>query len=406
MGWLVPFSSLTPEQQGAALMPIDGHRAIVGGPGSGKTLVLLHRFAYLFQRNGAKFDACRMFVFTTTLKDFIRAALPDAGVPDDLVTTFDKWCVDVYKAHISARLPRKTVGKLNLPDFAAIRTAVHEAVTQRGLLRQSYEFVVVDEGQDLTTQAVEIVGSVAKHVTVAMDGKQQLYDEGAAEDGILKALGLKRQNVSLVAGFRCNPMVTALAAHFLPTARQQDEFKLQARNASGDRQRPLLLIAPEWQTEKERIAELMRMRFAQGESVGVLLPRRNLVFGYAKGFKDLGIDVVTDGRNGVEFGDPRPKILTYHEAKGLTFDSIFLPRLDTGAFTEHLLKRQMPLMFVGVSRATRWVCLSTLEGRMIAPLQDIVSEVGQAYVEIQQISGSTAAGSVDDDNESEEELPY
>ena len=79
MGWLVPFSSLTPEQQGAALMPIDGHRAIVGGPGSGKTLVLLHRFAYLFQRNGAKFDACRMFVFTTTLKDFIRAALPDAG---------------------------------------------------------------------------------------------------------------------------------------------------------------------------------------------------------------------------------------------------------------------------------------------------------------------------------------
>jgi hypothetical protein len=43
---------------------------------------------------------------------------------------------------------------------------------------------------------------------------------------------------------------------------------------------------------------------------------------------------------------------------------------------------------------------------MIAPLQGIVSEVGQAYVEIQQISGSTAAGSVDDDHESEEELPY
>lgn len=406
MGWLVPFSSLTPEQQSAALMPTEGHRVIVGGPGSGKTLILLHRLAYLFQRNGAKADACRMFVFTTTLKDFIKAALPDTGVPEDLVTTFDKWCVDVYKTHIGGRLPRKTVGKLNLPDFAAIRAAVHEAVTQRGLLRHSYEFVVVDEGQDLTTQAVEIVGAVAKHVTVAMDGKQQLYDEGAAEDGILKALGLKRQNVSLVAGFRCNPMVTALAAHFLPTARQQEEFKLQARNASGDRQRPLLLIAPEWQAEKARIAELMRMRFAQGESVGVLLPRRNLVFGYAKGFKEIGIDVVTDGRNGVEFGDPRPKILTYHEAKGLTFDTVFLPRLDTGAFTEHLLKRQMPLMFVGVSRATRWACLSTLDGRMIAPLQSMVAGGTQDYIEVQRIDGAPDSEPISGEEEPDDELPY
>jgi superfamily I DNA/RNA helicase len=406
VGWLVPFSSLTPEQQNAALMPTDNHRAIVGGPGSGKTLVLLHRFAYLFQRSGAKADACRMFVFTTTLKDFIRAALPDTHVPADLVTTFDKWCVDVYKTHIGATLPRRIVGRRNLPDFAAIRAAVHQAVTQRGLLRHSYEFVMVDEGQDLTTQAVDIVASVAKHVTVAMDGKQQLYDEGAAEGGILKALGLKRQNVSLVAGFRCNPMITALAAHFLPTTRQQEEFRLQSRSASGDRQRPLLLISPDWQTEKARLAELMRMRFAQGESVGVLLPRRNLVFGYAEGFRALDIDVVTDGRDGVDFGDPRPKILTYHEAKGLTFDTVFLPRLDTGAFTEHLVKRQMPLLFVGVSRATCWACLSTLEGRMIAPLQGIVSKGGQDYVEIQQLSSDTATGHADDDDEPEEELPY
>ena len=53
-----------------------------------------------------------------------------------------------------------------------------------------------------------------------------------------------------------------------------------------------------------------------------------MLFGYAKGLKELGIDVVTDGREGVDFGDPRPKVLTYHAAKGLAFDSVFLPRLD------------------------------------------------------------------------------
>jgi len=216
-------------------------------------------------------------------------------------------------------------------------------------------------------------------------------------------LGLARQNVSLIAGFRCNPMVTALAAHFLPDGRQREEFKLQARNARGDRQKPLLLVAPDWQSERDRLAELMRLRFSQGESVGVLLPQRRLVFGYAKGFKELGIDVLTDTREGIEFGDPRPKVMSYHEAKGLTFDSIFMPRLDTGAFTEHLLRRQLPLMFVGVSRAVRWACLSTLAEKMVPPVADIVNGGMLDYVEVKHVTA--AAGDTARPPESDE-LPF
>lgn len=403
MGWLIPFSTLTPEQQSAAMMPTDRHRVITGGPGAGKTLVLLHRFAYLFQRGGGRPDSGRLVVFTTTLKDFVRAALPDAGVPEDMVTTFDKWCADIYRKHVGARLPYHQVGKRSQPNFATIRRAVHEAVVQRGVMRGAYEFVVVDEGQDLTVEAIEMLAAVAKHVTVAMDGKQQLYDEGAAENGLLKALGLTRQNVSLIAGFRCNPMVTALAAHFLPDGRQREEFKLQARNARGDRQKPLLLVAPDWQSERDRLAELMRLRFSQGESVGVLLPQRRLVFAYAKGLKELGIDVLTDSRDGIEFGDPRPKVLTYHEAKGLTFDSIFMPRLDTGAFTEHLLRRQLPLIFVGVSRAVRWACLSTLSEKMIPPIAAITHGDALDYVEVQRIGATTEVTDLSPDDD---ELPF
>ena len=38
MGWLVPYSSLTPEQQQAVMLPLEGHRVIVGGPGAGDGL--------------------------------------------------------------------------------------------------------------------------------------------------------------------------------------------------------------------------------------------------------------------------------------------------------------------------------------------------------------------------------
>jgi len=43
--------------------------------------------------------------------------------------------------------------------------------------------------------------------------------------------------VSLVSAFRCNPMVTALAANFLESESKQDEFRRQAKNAVGDRHR-------------------------------------------------------------------------------------------------------------------------------------------------------------------------
>ena len=42
-GWLVPRSDLTPEQLRAIELPPTEHRVVIGGPGSGKTQMLLHR---------------------------------------------------------------------------------------------------------------------------------------------------------------------------------------------------------------------------------------------------------------------------------------------------------------------------------------------------------------------------
>lgn len=41
--WLLPLEDLTPEQVRAVELKPSEHRLIFGGPGSGKTQVLLHR---------------------------------------------------------------------------------------------------------------------------------------------------------------------------------------------------------------------------------------------------------------------------------------------------------------------------------------------------------------------------
>ena len=61
-----------------------------------------------------------------------------------------------------------------------------------------------------------------------------------------------------------------------------------------------------------------------------------------------------------DFSSSRPKLMPYHSAKGLTFDSVFLPRLQDNAFfrqPEDTLRR---LIFVGITRAITWIFMSSV----------------------------------------------
>jgi hypothetical protein len=96
---------------------------------------------------------------------------------------------------------------------------------------------------------------------------------------------MKRQNVALVAAFRCNPMVTALLRDSCPPGGSEtsSSFTRATRSAIAE---AVAAGGARRQAEKGRLIEPMRLRFARGETVAVLLPRKNLVFGYAKGFRE------------------------------------------------------------------------------------------------------------------------
>ena len=53
---------------------------------------------------------------------------------------------------------------------------------------------------------------------------------------------------------------------------------------------------------------------------------------------------------------------TFFMAKGLTFDSVLLPRLTAKAYYHINRERMKRMMFVGIARATQWVYLSTVKG--------------------------------------------
>ena len=360
MTWLVPYGDLTPDQLHAVDASADVHRLIVGAPGSGKTLTLLHRTARLRERYHVTEGRYRLLVFTNVLKQYIRAGCADLGIPVEAVGTFDAWCAEYFDTNIGGRRPWDTARKSL--DFAVIRTRVHAHVMAGK--PNLYDFVVVDEGQDLDTEAFEVLRSVARHVTVAADRKQQLYEHGTSEEAIAERLGLPRRNLSLLAAFRCSPYIVPLASAFIADAAEANTFREQTLTAPGPRETPVLFVASSFGEEREKLGEVVRQRVIIGERVAILLPQSRQVFGFKKAMEEFGLQVEVQGRNeSLDFTSLTPKLITYHSAKGLTFDTVLVPRVVASSFDRRPEALALRMMFVAITRAARWVYLSTVAGQ-------------------------------------------
>src|SRR5262249_1764954 len=180
------YAALTPEQLRAVELSPEEHRVILGPSGSGKTQILLHRARYLCDTFHLAEDRFHIFVLTNLLKEYLGSALQLLDLPAHCVTTLDRWCAEFYQGHIARTLPwdwEKAWEWEKVPDVAAIRRAVlnklREPVWNFPVLhaardkirgnspKQSlFDFVFVDEGQDLDEEAFELLKTVSKHVTV------------------------------------------------------------------------------------------------------------------------------------------------------------------------------------------------------------------------------------------------
>ncbi len=79
-----------------------------------------------------------------------------------------------------------------------------------------------------------------------------------------------------------------------------------------------------------------------------------------------------------------PKIATYFQAKGLTFDCVLLPRLTDRAFWRFTPAWRQRLLFVGIARATQWAYLSSIEGMGMAELSVLYEAEENRHLTVQR----------------------
>lgn len=375
MNWLVPPNELTPDQQRAIELSPLNNIAITGGPGSGKTMVLVYRAQFLSKKYKTSPARYRILVYTNILKDYIKSALNLLDLPEDNVLVFANWCHLFHEKYIG-RVPWNK--SENVPDFRLTQLNVKDYILSGRIDLPIYDFLMVDEGQDLDKDAFQIISRLAAHVTVCMDDKQQIYETGISSSEIISALGIRRTNISFIEAFRVCPYIVKLASHFIPTKSEREAFEHQNRLPQVEKETPMFYLARDFENEREMLVSKIGERLLKNDRIVVLFPTNRQLYGFAMGMKEHGLDVEiprkyrSRNENGLNFSSSLPKLMTYFGAKGLTFDAVFMPRLLSQSFERFSEARVEKLLFVGITRATKWVYLSTIDGNSLPALDRLI----------------------------------
>lgn len=365
MKWLIPRDGLTEDQLNAVLMSRQQNQLVIGGPGSGKTLVLVHR-AKDFVLNGVPPEKIKILVYTKVLVQYLEGAVSVVGLPSGIVSTFDSWAM---MAHRQFAQGKSAVVKGNGLDYDLMREQVLESLV--ALNPEPWlDAVLVDEGQDLSPVAIKILKRASKHVTLACDIKQQLYQHDFQIDQVCKILDVPRASATLLSSYRCTQLIVDMAACFIPDKDEADQFRRATLLPIEGIETPVLYEPIDQDDEISTMANLLKERAQLGQKSAVLVTSKSEIFKIAAKLEKLGLSVTR--QDSPDFNDLRPLICTFHSAKGLTVDCVFLPQLTNDKFDKmHESLDRNALLFVGITRAARWVWLSANKNDALVDLNQL-----------------------------------
>lgn len=377
MNWFIPFNQLTSEQQKIVSLGAEVNRVLFGGPGSGKTIILLHRAHYLHKVKRIPADRIHIFVYNNTLLSFIQSGLLALGLDPSMASTLDSWCYHYFQSSIGKKIPRKEDSQS--PDFNEIRKQVYQKIISINSIPR-YEAIMVDEGQDLDDICYRIFLKISKHTTVACDYKQQIYEIEESQENLLLLLNAKNSYSTLTRLVRCTPGVANTAEAFISDDKLKLEFRRQVDLIERRDQVSVLQIAPYKSVERSELMKQIKMRVNNGDSVGIVFPTNKTLFGFVKAALKEGIEIETPTETKFskshDFNNMTPKAFTIFGIKGLTFDVLLIPFLQHPFYSQFHPDRLLKLLFVAVTRAVHWVYFSS--AKEVFPNKDIFDQLKAA----------------------------
>ena len=203
---------LNKDQDEALALPLEGQHLIVGGPGTGKSVVALLRARRLAQND----RTYRTLVYNHLL-DYSNRHLFGSN-QTFAAETWDSWFRDIYKYFFGAvptHAPEKPGGYRSI-DWEA---AEQQVQSLDNIEYQSSKFLVIDEGQDMPPAFYRTLTDLGfENFYVAADQNQQIHpDKCSSREDIENTLAIEPgDTLELKTNYRNTRPIALLAQHFYP----------------------------------------------------------------------------------------------------------------------------------------------------------------------------------------------
>ena len=204
---------LNKDQDEALALPLEGQHLIVGGPGTGKSVVALLRARRLAENN----STYRTLVYNRLLNRSNQHLFSSDQTLK--AKTWVLWFRKIYKHFFDDDVPSPTPEKGDEPyaiDWEAVEKQVQSL---KNIKLQSDKFLVIDEGQDMPPNFYRTLIQLGfENFYVAADQSQQIHpDTCSSRQDIEDSLAIETgDTLELKTNYRNTRPVALLARHFYP----------------------------------------------------------------------------------------------------------------------------------------------------------------------------------------------
>ena len=226
---------LTKQQERVRLLPTQGCYLMVGGPGTGKSVIVLLR-ALRHQRHQRE-QGPPDYIFLVFNRLLLEASRDLVGEPIH-AQTWQAWFKLLYGQVMGKTCPLGASGKPWDLDWHAIGTQLAEAAR---LSAPGIRYLIIDEGQDMPPAFYQaLAGMGFENFFVVADQNQQITDENSTLRDIASALDIAPgDRIELTDNYRNSYAVARLARAFCPHDPATPPPRLPSPQRSA--RRPLLV---------------------------------------------------------------------------------------------------------------------------------------------------------------------
>lgn len=241
------------------------------------------------------------------------------------------------------------------------------------------DYIIVDEIQDFTSEEIqEFINAARKNFFFFGDTAQSIYDglkvTVALEDiGYLLPQGNKPKMSELYRNYRL-PIQVAKFVQYVGVGLNPFEESTY-KNAGGDDSIPHVL---QYESPIEQIEAIKRIIGDRLTDVAILLPHNeqikevgeiltSLEVNYEQQYRDR--EDFRNSKDNLDFNTSNLKLITYHSAKGLQFETVFLPLLETSD-----IEAKRKALYVAMTRTYKQLYIM-YSGNLPNVLADIPAEL-------------------------------